>query len=186
MKRFTHDELVDYGQRWLKINRRCGVVISEARHKRVPEIPDIIGWMKDGRSCMVECKVTRADFVSDQFKEHRGIDTTGMYRYYLVPRNLVKKEEVPTGWGLLYADGRGVSQIKRPTKQILSVGGENREKLLMYAEMRKFHMLHDGDVLRPSRNGKRVTKMFMLKEEIDKMYEPLINSNQIEIDFSKK
>lgn len=53
-------------------------------------------------SFMVETKVTRSDFLADAKKPHRNSDGVGMYRYYACPEGLIKPEELPEKWGLIY------------------------------------------------------------------------------------
>jgi len=96
----THDELVRVALAWLMNQARCAFAGIE-QQSWGPEIPDAIGWDVDS-SIVVECKATRADFLSDQKKPHRnGEHSLGRYRYYLVPQGLVTVDEVPDGWGLL-------------------------------------------------------------------------------------
>jgi hypothetical protein len=56
----------------------------------------------DARCCVLEVKVSRGDFLSDQKKEHRSADNPYVTeRYYLAPAGLLKSEEMPERWGLL-------------------------------------------------------------------------------------
>jgi hypothetical protein len=56
----------------------------------------------------VECKISRADFLADHAKPHRAIGGgVGDYRYFLCPQGLIKPEEVPHRWGLLWISPRG-------------------------------------------------------------------------------
>ncbi len=51
--------------------------------------------------------------IRDEFKE-RGM---GKYRWYICPKGLIKVEELPTHWGLLYVGDKGtVKQIKAATE----------------------------------------------------------------------
>ena len=49
---------------------RCGVVLSEQACVS-GEMPDAIGWKRANHSVLVECKVTRADFLADRGKPFR-------------------------------------------------------------------------------------------------------------------
>ncbi len=51
----------------------------------------------------------------------------GCERFYLVPHGLVKKEELPQGWGLLEYKGREVSIAVKPQRQ-----SQRREAGLMW------------------------------------------------------
>lgn len=68
----THDELTERARRWLIGSRRCHPVFSNLAS--CCEIPDAIGWSSCFRweGCtVVECKVSRADFVGDRKKYQR-------------------------------------------------------------------------------------------------------------------
>lgn len=158
MRQISHDELVRVGDRWLRNQKRCGVVFPEVSARVLREEPDVIGWKKYGKSSiLIECKASRPDFLSDKKKLHRDSDKSmGNIRYYLTPKGLVKREEVPPYWGLLYYDGRGIKEVKRPTNIRLSYDALFNEKLLMYSELRRFHILLSSNELNNSRNGRRV------------------------------
>jgi len=103
----THAQLVEKAVRWLR-SYRCGVVLSEQACVS-GEMPDAIGWKQACHSVLVECKVTRADFLADREKPFRQKPEKGVgsERFYLTMPGLVKVEELPTGWGLLeYRRGR--------------------------------------------------------------------------------
>ena len=65
----THGQLVERAVRWLR-SYRCGVVLSEQACVS-GEMPDAIGWKRANHSVLVECKVTRADFLADRGKPFR-------------------------------------------------------------------------------------------------------------------
>ena len=97
----THAQLVSIAVKWLR-SYRCGVVLSEQACLS-GEMPDAIGWKRACHSVLVECKVTRADFLSDRSKpfRHNPEKALGCERFYLTPAGLVRLEELPKGWGLL-------------------------------------------------------------------------------------
>ena len=100
----THDELVIAGEKWLKRSIGVRFTLSELV-TAAGEIPDIIGW-KSGFSILIECKTSRADFLTDKKKFFRRYPYEGMgtYRLYLCPTGLIHSDELPKGWGLLYYD----------------------------------------------------------------------------------
>ena len=111
----THAQLVERAVRWLRAYR-CGVVLSEQACVS-GEMPDAIGWKRACHSVLVECKVTRADFLADRAKPFRlkPEKAVGSERFYLTPPGLVKVEELPAGWGLLEASprtGRDVAGVR--------------------------------------------------------------------------
>ena len=106
----THDMLVLRAKKWLG-NRGCQVVLTEYRSYS-PAIPDAIGF-SHCNSIVIECKVSRSDFLHDQKKRHRKyVNQLGNYRYYLTPPNIVCKEDVPEGWGLLYVLDKRIIKVK--------------------------------------------------------------------------
>lgn len=98
----THDELVKAGAKWLKKSNGSRIVLTEMVTSNL-EIPDIIGF-KSGFSILIECKTSRSDFLVDKKKSFRIYPEDGMgnYRLFLCPDNLIKPDELPEGWGLLY------------------------------------------------------------------------------------
>src|SRR6202048_1683895 len=85
----THAKLVSMAVRWLR-RYRCGVVLSEQACVS-GEMPDAIGWKRACHSVLVECKVTRADFLADRAKPFRlkPENGVGCERFYLVPAALI-------------------------------------------------------------------------------------------------
>ena len=100
----THQQLVRLAEQWLRGKYRCGIVLSE-QSCASGETPDVIGWKGKNRSVLVECKISRADFLCDREKPYRKDPTQGMgcERFYLVPAGLITPQDLPKGWGLLEA-----------------------------------------------------------------------------------
>lgn len=98
----THGELVRRAWHWLKNSQGCSVVVTRAC-LAADEQPDAIGWDSRGVSVLVECKVSRGDFLRDRKKPHRLHASLGMgdRRFYLSPPGLLSPDELPEGWGLL-------------------------------------------------------------------------------------
>lgn len=110
----NHRELCDVAVSWLKRSNAhgCQVALSEIKSGWSGEVPDAIGFhsmgnVQDG-SVVVEVKVSRSDFLADFKKPHRSGDTTGigLYRYYMCTEGLIKPDELPERWGLLYVNSR--------------------------------------------------------------------------------
>jgi hypothetical protein len=133
----THAQLVDRAIRWLRAYR-CGMVLSEQACAS-GEMPDAIGWKQACHSVLVECKVSRSDFLQDRqkpfrLKSEKGV---GSERFYLTPENLVKLEELPSGWGLLqYHRGR-VEMLKPSAKNMRTAMGFRYEMNLLLASLRR-------------------------------------------------
>jgi hypothetical protein len=85
----THAQLVAKAVHWLR-RHRCGVVLSEQACAS-GEMPDAIGWKSACHSVLVECKVTRSDFLADRAKPFRVKPEQGVgcERFYLVPAGLL-------------------------------------------------------------------------------------------------
>ena len=58
-------------------------------------------------SVVVEVKTSRSDFLADRKKAHRVEGGMGTYRYFLCPTDVIRVDELPQGWGLLYVNERG-------------------------------------------------------------------------------
>lgn len=112
----THDELTRRAARWLRNTRRCSIVLQEPRAFWALEIPDAIGFRSDGRSIVVEAKVTRVDFLGDKHKRHRRLDRAscgrpgmGIERWYLIDGHATEAVWKPGdelhGWGVLECRG---------------------------------------------------------------------------------
>ncbi len=133
----THAQLVEKAVRWLR-RYRCGVVLSEQACVS-GEMPDAIGWKRACHSVLIECKVTRADFLADRAKPFRlkPEQGVGCERFYLVPEGLVRCEELPVGWGLLEID-RGKIEIARASaKNLRTATGFRYEMNLLLASLRR-------------------------------------------------
>ena len=133
----THTRLVSIAVRWLR-HYRCGVVLSEQACVS-GEMPDAIGWKKTCRSVLVECKVSRADFLADRDKPFRQRPEIGVgcERYYLAPRGLIRIDELPAGWGLLEVWGREIERVKASAKNLRSEVGFQNEMNLLLASLRR-------------------------------------------------
>lgn len=107
----THSELVEYSYRWMIKNTGVGFAFKELKSID-REIPDVIGF-DSWHSVLIECKVSRSDFLSDKNKRHR-VDGAGMgnWRFYSCPVDLISINDLPKGWGLIYVDDKGKSRIK--------------------------------------------------------------------------
>ena len=136
-KRMTHSQLVEEAVAWLR-SYRCGVVLSEQACVS-GEMPDAIGWKRANHSVLVECKISRADFLADREKPFRGNAALGLgcERFYLVPAALICAEELPAGWGLLEYRNRKIEMTKPSAKNLRSTKGLSYEMNLLLASLRR-------------------------------------------------
>ena len=71
-------------------------------------------------SVVIEVKVSHSDFLADKKKFCRSDQAeklkyqAGRVRWYLCPEGVIKKEELPEKWGLLYWDGKKVYPVVAP------------------------------------------------------------------------
>ncbi|MGB8063183.1 MAG: hypothetical protein WCF26_14910 [Candidatus Sulfotelmatobacter sp.] len=133
----THAQLVERAVRWVR-GYRCGVVLSEQACVS-GEMPDAIGWKRACHSVLVECKVTRADFLADRAKPFRLKPEKGVgsERFYMTPPGLVKMEELPAGWGLLECRHGRVEMLQASAKNLRTTLGFRYEMNLLLASLRR-------------------------------------------------
>lgn len=133
----THPKLVQKGIDWLR-RYRCGVVLSE-QSCATGETPDAIGWKRGCHSVLVECKISRADFLLDRQKPFRLKSEHGMgcERFYLTLASLVNVDELPSGWGLLELRGKEIEMVRPSANDFRSAKGFRREMNLLLASLRR-------------------------------------------------
>ncbi len=137
----THAQLVQKAIAWLR-SYRCSVVLSEQACAS-GEMPDAIGWKRTQHSVVVECKVSRADFLADRAKPFRIKPEIGLgcERFYLTIPELLQVEELPSGWGLLECQ-RGRVRMVHPAspKNMRSAQGMKYEMNLLLASLRRVEL----------------------------------------------
>jgi hypothetical protein len=133
----THPQLVEKAVRWLR-SYRCGVVLSEQACVS-GEMPDAIGWKRACHSVLVECKITRSDFLADRAKPFRRKPDQGVgcERFYLVPAGVVQREELPQGWGLLEHRRGQIETAHHSATNLRSATGFRCEMNLLLASLRR-------------------------------------------------
>ena len=133
----THAQLVEKAVHWLR-RYRCGVVLSEQACVS-GEMPDAIGWKRACHSVLVECKVTRSDFLADRAKPFRlkPEQGVGCERFYLVPAGLLRREELPQGWGLLELNRGRIETVQSSAKNLRTDTGFRYEMNLLLASLRR-------------------------------------------------
>ncbi len=133
----THAQLVQKAVAWLR-SYRCGVVLSEQACLS-GEMPDAIGWKRASHSVVVECKISRADFLADRDKPFRRKPELGLgcERFYLTPAALVRPDELPPGWGLLECHNRTIRELLPSAKNLRTTTGFRYEMNLLLASLRR-------------------------------------------------
>jgi hypothetical protein len=106
------------------------------------EMPDAIGWKRANHSVLVECKLTRADFLADRGKPFRQKpeEGVGSERFYLTPSALVRLEELPPGWGLLEFRRGRVEVVEHSAKNLRTAAGLRYEMNLLLASLRRVEL----------------------------------------------
>ena len=109
----NHSDLCVRAEKWLK-SQGCGVTGKEVVSGCLQQ-PDAIGFKHWGyESLLVECKVSRADFMADRNKCHQAhpVFSVGTYRWYMTPEGLLNIKDLPEGWGLLEVKKDRVKIVK--------------------------------------------------------------------------
>lgn len=110
----THKQIVQKAKNWLVGTKGYTIAVAELTTVE-SETPDVIGFKSiGGISILLECKVSRSDFMHDCKKPHRNYGIgMGNERYFYTPCDLLSVDELPAGWGLLETDGRCTTMIKK-------------------------------------------------------------------------
>lgn len=142
----THTKIIQFSKKVLKRSGerwRCGVTFSELSTANT-EIPDVLGFQSGGSS-LIEAKASRGDFLSDKNKIFRQYPEQGMgnYRFYACPTGLIKENELPANWGLIYVSEKGrCTVVVKPKKQERNLYAENA---YMYSVLRRIIIYHNMD-----------------------------------------
>lgn len=119
----THIELCTMAAKWLRRGGRtdkltCPSVSVEPFSPNVSERPDVFGW-NYWTTAMIECKVSRSDFLADAKKQFRTNPTDGIgeYRFYCCPYGVINESDIPDGWGLLWLVENKIVQIRPAERQ---------------------------------------------------------------------
>jgi len=116
----THDELRRLAVRWLTNTQKCTVVLSELVTSAF-ETPDAIGW-KFGASTLVECKISRPDFLRNQHKPSiRSGRSVGRQRYFLTPEGMISPDDLTganEGYGLLWVNSANRVKVAKEAPRV--------------------------------------------------------------------
>ena len=139
----THSDLIVRAKRWLLTVRGCGFVLCELT-SYAGEVPDAIGW-RHNYSILIECKLTRADFLSDRKKHSRRDPMLGMgnYRYYLSHPDIIRESDLPEKWGLLYCCHKNRVCIIRKAQCFDDPVIAQNDRYLLYSALRRVHLRGD-------------------------------------------
>lgn len=127
----THKELVTAAYKWVLKSGGMTIAFKEL-YSLAREKPDVIGF-NGWESAVIECKASRGDFLGDKKKNHRKHGKgMGNWRFYCCPKGMIKKEELPEKWGLIYINENGKARIeydcrKKTVKQECTAEWEIKE-----------------------------------------------------------
>jgi len=146
----THADLVRRACEWLASSTmKMHAVVPELSTWGTREIPDVLGFRAEHRAwagianhtrvvvTLVECKVSRADFQADKGKPWRKTPALGMgeLRWYFAPEGILRREDMPPGWGLAECRARGVRKVVLPRPHLQH--NEAEAFALLVAAMRR-------------------------------------------------
>jgi hypothetical protein len=116
----VHDWLCVRAYHWLLTSGECRWALRETGESKHGERPDALGWLRNRKSLLIECKATRADFHIDKKKVFRDPDYwdhgLGQRRYYMSTPGVITPEMLPPGWGLLICHRLKVDVAVEPLK----------------------------------------------------------------------
>jgi hypothetical protein len=134
-----HAQLVARAVDWLRRSYKCGIILSE-QYCATGEVPDVIAWKGFCKSVLVECKVSRSDFLADAAKPFRQKPNEGMgcQRFYMAPAGAIAADDLPKHWGLLELRGREVGMTVKPGRvDLRGEVGLMKEMNLLLASLRR-------------------------------------------------
>jgi hypothetical protein len=133
----THAECVALAAAYMQ--KRSDVVLPEFFTHNA-ELPDVIAFNRD-HSTVIECKVSRSDFLSDKNKSFRQNPNSGMgdFRYYCAPKGIIKPEELPQYWGLIEVLPNGKLRKARGCFKAHKKNIEAEHYLLFYYARRAYY-----------------------------------------------
>lgn len=145
----THRELVESAYRWV-MGKSCGFAFKELK-SFTEECADVIGFGAWNHSILIECKVSRSDFFADRKKPFRACPEKGVgrFRFYCCPKGLLRVEDLPPKWGLIYVDEKGKAKcVHNPYTNTPEGYGWHggfepnleAERSYMYSALRRLHL----------------------------------------------
>lgn len=158
----THREVAERATRFIK--RIHGCIVGAFEYSggwSGAERVDGICWNYYG-SFMVEAKVSRSDFLADKKKAFRQkpAEGVGKFRYFACPVGLIKPEELPPRWGLIYVDARG--RCSMPVGKGCRERTGRKEKHPEHGWMQDVFVRHGSDGEWEFERNERMESLFLL------------------------
>jgi hypothetical protein len=136
----THKQAVRRMALWLRNSSewRCPVVMAELATQN-NETPDVLGFYGNGGSVLIECKVSRADFLADRAKSFRHYEETGMgdLRMFAAPPGIITVADLPEGWG--YLEMRE-AQIRKIAEPVFKSANKTAEVKMLMSSIRRLEI----------------------------------------------
>lgn len=143
----THTEVIDIVYPFVLKRFGCGVAFKELKTIS-SECADVIGFGSYQHSILVEVKISRSDFHADKKKTFRIRPQNGIgrFRFYACPERLIKPEDLPFNWGLIWIVNGKCEVIVNPyaktTKGNIFSGGFDKwnlqaERDILYSALRR-------------------------------------------------
>ena len=141
----THSKIIEHSRKVLKrvgMMWKCGITFADLKTAN-SETPDVLGFYSGGAS-LIEAKASRSDFLSDKKKYFRKHPDMGMgnYRFYACPTGLIKEDELPDKWGLIYVSAKGRCTVK--VKPQWQESRTRAELAFCYSVMRRIILYHNS------------------------------------------
>lgn len=107
------------------------------------ELTDVWGLGSFNMSAVIEVKTSHSDFLADKKKFCRSKEAeisnkqAGRLRWFLCPEGVIKKDELPEKWGLLYFGNKKVYPVVAP-KEFENTSSADMEILMSILRREKF------------------------------------------------
>lgn len=140
-QKLSHKALCDKASTWAK-NNGNPVVFNElvcACHENA----DVLAFNASD-STMIEVKYSRSDFLKDKTKWFRKLraETCGNYKYYYCVEGVIRPEEIPDYWGLIYYYPKSrKSRIKLKAKKVPA--NKDWERAYLYSALRRVFEMNE-------------------------------------------
>lgn len=136
IKKITHSDLCYLTAKYFLES----VALIEYKCLLVKENPDVLMFDNYSNTTLYEIKTDIKDFRRDLLKPHRIVykldskmrietfkSSIGTNRYYVCPEGIIKKEDLPIGWGLIWYYDNGNFKIQKKSGLFkIDKGLENR------------------------------------------------------------
>jgi hypothetical protein len=169
-EQLTHKELVNIAANWITgqhIGNRefmCRYAVKELCTASYA-VFDVYG-LGFNHTTMIEVKTSHADFLRDKkkwYRRHSKWDkriNVADYNIYFCPKNIIKSEELPDNWGLLwyYQNNKQVKIIKSPIQFDRDVIELVYERKIVKSIIRRFIQPKGGVIEIPKQEPKQELK----------------------------